>query len=182
MDWPKLCFFSPRFFFTLVCVLSQRECIARHGLEVPGLGQVLLEGIMPVPLELSGNGPSHLGASKPHAHEMPLLLLDLAIGEALAAVKDSQVVDEVHVTGLSLDFKLSSLCNGLDEIQSLLLALIGLGQMLRSRVCSIAEKRCPTKIHDEARILLEDDRTTLEMRAVYYLVSRLFFNIMSDNP
>lgn len=165
---PRLCFCS------LVRVLSQRECIARHGLEVPGLCQILLEGIVPVPLELGGDGPSHRRASKSHTNQVSLLLLGLAIGEALTTMKNGQVVDEVHVTGLCLDLELSGLCDGFNEVKCLLLAIIGLRQMLGSRMGGIAEKRRSAKVHDEARTLLEDDWAALEMRAVSSLSATIY--------
>ena len=42
-----------------------------------------------------------------------------AVNKALAAVEDGQVVDEVHVAGLRLDFQLRGLRNSLDCVQRL---------------------------------------------------------------
>lgn len=89
---------------------------------MPRSVRVLLESVKPVALELIWDGPAQLAVAKDHAHKVALLMRPFPVNKAFPAVEDHKVVDEVHVSGLGLDFELRGLRDGLDGIQGLDLA------------------------------------------------------------
>jgi hypothetical protein len=94
---------------------------------------------------------------------MTLLVGALAIHKALAAVKDSEVVNEVDISSLRLKLKSRRLGNRLNGIESLDLARVQFGNMIRARVGGIAQKCGSAKIHHQTRALVEDDRTAMKL-------------------
>lgn len=80
-----------------------------------------------------------LSAAETHANQVALLVQGLTVHKPLSAVKDGQVVDEMHVTSLGLDLELSGLRNRLDGIQCLLLLACQRGKVAGPGMSLIAK-------------------------------------------
>lgn len=149
----------------LVRVLAEGEERLRHWLNVPDATMLLVEVVLPFTAKLLRERPAMLRTAEAHADQVALLHGSNSVLEVLTAVEDGEVVYEVDITGLSRDLQLGSLCNGLNSIESLNLAGRDSGEARRARVDAVAEKWCPTKVHDNLRAFVEDDGATLEVRA-----------------
>lgn len=104
-----------------------------------------------------------LGAAEAHAHQVALLGWGFSIDKALAPMQDGQVVDKMHVSSLRLDLHLGGLCDGLDGIERLDLAIGQRGQVARARVCLISNESRPAKVHDELAVLEKEDGLALKL-------------------
>lgn len=136
----------------------------RHGLNVPSPVSVLVKGIEPLSAELLGDGPPAAAVAEEHAHEMTLLAGVPTIYEALAAMEDHQVVDEVDVAGLGLDLELSGLSDCLNCIEGLTLTGVQLGQCLGTRMRWAADEWGTTEVDDDPVIVVEQDGAAVESR------------------
>lgn len=148
---------------SLVRLGSQRKVARGHGLEMPHTGSRLAKSLVPLALQIKGDAPSHLVIAESHAHKVPALAGLRAVDKSRAAVEDRQVVDEVHVTWLRGELELGRLGNVLDGIQGLNLASSERGQVGWSSVARASHQSSPAKVGDETAILVEENRSALEL-------------------
>lgn len=127
---------------------------------------LFFEGVFPLALEGLGDLPAELSVTQAHAHQMALLRDGFAVDKALPPVKHSEIVDEVHISGARLDLQLSRFRNGLDCIECFNLTAGQRWQVRRARMDSTSQKSSPAEIHDELRVLVEENRAALESRTV----------------
>lgn len=131
---------------------------------MPDLGGRLIKRLAPFMSQLRGELPAKLVITQSHAHQMTPLLGSLSIDKALTSVKDSQVVDEMHITGLGADLKLRSLGNVFNGIQCLNLTSSQLGKMLWAWMNGISHEWYTAKIDDQSSLVMKKDWATLESR------------------
>lgn len=156
-----------------VGILAEGEECIGHVLQVPNTVSRLVEGRVPLTLERLGNGPAILRTLEAHADEMTLLGGGGTVNEARAAMKDGEVVDEVHVTRAGDDLHLSGTSHSLDGVESLDLSRREGGQVGFARVGLRSHERSTTKVHDELAVLVEDDGSALVLGAARGFVSRM---------
>ena len=132
----------------LIGVLTEWEERLRHWLNVPDTTMLLVKVVFPLTAKLLRERPTMLRAAEAHADQVALLHGRSSVLEALAAVENGEIVDEMHIAGLSEDLQLCSFCNSLDGIEGLNLAGRDTGEARRARVDAVAEKGRPTKVHD----------------------------------
>jgi len=131
---------------------------------VPNPARLLVERLVPLALQLRRDGPAVRRAPQAHADQVALLVGSLAVAEALAPVEDAKVVDEVHISGLRLDLQLRGPRDGLDGIQRLELARRDGREVTRARMSLVSDQGRTAEVHDELRVVIEDDRSAVEPR------------------
>lgn len=151
---------------TLVGSSAEREVGIRHGLDVPDTIALLLKGIRPITAQSLGNGVTQSRAPETHADEVSLLVSGLAIYEAVTAMQDREVVDEVKVTGNGGELELGSTRDGLNGVEGLELLGIDGWQVGLARMSGGAQERDAAEVHDKLAILVEEDRAAVVAGAV----------------
>lgn len=146
----------------LVGRVAEREVHSLTWFEVPALAaDAGTKSPVPGRLEILGDGPAQAGAAAADANQVAPVA---AVVEGVAAVKDGQIVDEMHVARLRLDAQLDAVRNLLDHVQRRQLLLRRLGQPLVPRVRLAAQERGAPKVDNELAVLHEEGWACLEAR------------------
>jgi hypothetical protein len=98
-----------------VRMFSQVGEMLGHGLDVPHLVGLPSESVTPLPAQTRRDRPAEDRAPQTHAYQVPLGCP--FVDEAVAAVQHRQVVDEMNVTSLSGELKLSGPGNSLYGVE-----------------------------------------------------------------
>lgn len=131
---------------------------------MPNTIAILLKGIRPVTVQGLGDGVTQRRTSKTHADEVTLLISGSAIDEAIPAMQDREVVDEVHITLLGGELEFGSTCNGLDSVQCFDLLGVEGWQASLARMSQGAHERDTAKVHDKLAVEMEENRAAMISR------------------
>lgn len=133
---------------------------------MPHPAQRRVEGLGPFVSKVFRNAPAHGVVPKSHSHQVAFLHEGIAVDEAFASMKNSQVIDEVNVPGLGFDFQSGCFCNGFDGVQCFDLDCAQLGQIGWSRVARTTQQGGPAKVGNHLAVVVEQDRSAMETRSV----------------
>ena len=148
--------------FHSIGLAPQREIEGGHRVQVPKLGAAVVESLVPLVRKRLWNGPCMLGAAEAHTNQMAFCCRGVAVDEAFATMENGEVVDEMHISSLRLDFHLCGPGNSLDGVQSLDLAGGQGRQTFGAGMSLVPKEGRSAKVHDELGVLVEYDRAALE--------------------
>lgn len=136
----------------LIGVAAQREESRGHGLEVEDAVACCAKGLRPLARQRFWHARV---ARQTKAHQVPLV--GLVIHEAVAAVQDGRVVDEVEVARLRRKLKLKRTRDGLDGLESLDLLAVESREVSLAGMSGRAHQRRASKVDGQPAVLVEQD-------------------------